>query len=390
MNNRKYNILWIDDQHEELSALHKTAIDYDITLVPFKSMNGGCGELERNYHLYDSVLLDAKFFENENDMPGSEDTKWVHETKDRILQLPKKFEYFVLTGQAKAYASAEFNNAFKNVFEKGKSEDEDKLFQKLVDASSKQIETQIRHENPIIFKVVKEYETEVEKTLLQILNGVKNGFSNFEDELYFTKLRIVLEHLFRKANDLGLLHDACVQKAGSQVNITESSLFLSGQDARHSKVKCSKTHFPKIISENVKSIILVTGAASHTSKVDITTNMDYQDYRKTIQSPYLLYSLAYKLMDVLIWFSEYSKTNNNKTLNKGFWEDLEFDQNGNKYETSEITQIAKNGWGTAEIKEGGKKVSIHKNDIVALKLSRNDTIKFVVRENQMAQEVTKL
>ncbi|PXX30403.1 hypothetical protein [Arenibacter sp. ARW7G5Y1] len=390
MNNTKYNILWIDDQHEELSALHKTAIDYDITLVPFKSMNGGCGELERNHHLYDSVLLDAKFFENENDSPGSEDTKWVHQTKDRILQLPKKFEYFVLTGQAKAYASEEFNNAFKNVFEKGKSDDEDKLFQMLVDASSKQIETQIRHENPIIFKVVKDYEPEVEKTLLQILNGVKNGFANFEDELYFTKLRIVLEHFFRKANELSLLHDACVQKGGSQVNITESGLFLSGQDARHSKVKCSKTHFPKIISENVKSIILVTGAASHTSKVDITQNMDYQDYRKIIKSPYLLYSLAYKLMDVLIWFSEYSKTNSNKALNKSFWEDIEFDQFGNKYEISRILQIANNGWGTAEINREGKKVSIHKNDIVNLKLSRNDKIKFVVRENQMAQEVTKL
>lgn len=389
MSSKKFNILWIDDQHEELTALHKTAIDYEITLVPFKSMNGGCGELERNYHLYDSVLLDAKFFENENDTPGSEDTKWVHQTKDRILQLPKKFEYFVLTGQAKAYASEEFNNAFKNVFEKGKSEDEDKLFQMLVDASSKQVDTQIRHENPIIFKVVKEYEPEVEKTLLQILNGVKNGFSNFNDELYFTKLRIVLEHFFRSANVLCLLHDACVQKSGNQVNLSESSLFLSGLDARHSKVKCSKTHFPKIIAEHVKSIIFVTGAASHTSKVDITKNMDYQDYRKTIQSPYLLYSLAYKLMDVLIWFSEYSKSNNNKALNKGFWVDLEFDKYGNKYEASKIVQI-KNGWGTAHIQDGAKKVSIHSKDIVALKLSLNDSIKFVVRENQMAQEVTKL
>ena len=140
----------------------------------------------------------------------------------------------------------------------------------------------------------------------------------------------------------------------------------------------------------MKSIILVTGAASHTSKVDITKNMDYQDYRKIIKSPYLLYSLAYKLMDVLIWFSEYSKTNSNKALNKSFWEDIEFDQFGNKYEISRILQIANNGWGTAEINREGKKVSIHKNDIANLKLSRNDKIKFVVRENQMAQEVTKL
>ena len=110
---KNYNVLWIDDQHESLTALHKTATDFGIQLWPFKSMNGGCDELNENLTKYDAVLLDAKFFENEDDVPGTEDTKWVHQTKEKIRDLDRTLSYFVLTGQAKTYASPEFNNAFQ-------------------------------------------------------------------------------------------------------------------------------------------------------------------------------------------------------------------------------------------------------------------------------------
>ncbi len=63
----KYNVLWIDDQYESLPAIHKTATDFDIKLWPYKSMNGGGVDLEANPTKYDAVLLDAKFFENEED-----------------------------------------------------------------------------------------------------------------------------------------------------------------------------------------------------------------------------------------------------------------------------------------------------------------------------------
>lgn len=390
MNDNLYNILWIDDQHEDLSALHRTATDYGIKLFPYKSMNGGCGELEKNYSFYDAILLDAKFFENEDDVPGTEDTKWVHQAKDRILQLDKKFEYFVLTGQAKAYASEEFNNAFKYVFEKGKSEDSDELFERLVNAAKNQIETQIRHENSILFEVLKTYDIEVTKTLLKILKGIKIGSSGFDDQLYFTQLRIILEHLFRKANSIGLLHDLCVQQGTNQVNLTESSLFLSGLDTKHLNVACTVTHFPKLIAENVKNIIHTTGAASHTSNVDITKNIDVQAYRNEISSPYLLYSLAFQLMDVLIWYDSYSKKNSAIATNKSLWKSISRDQYGNKIEIETIVCILPSGWGTVLINQGTKNIGIHKDTITQNNLAVGDQIKFTIKENSLAQNVTKI
>ena len=75
-------------------------------------------ELKKNYPIYDGVLLDAKFFENEDDIKGSEDTDNVHRAKEELLLLPKKFEVFVFTGQAEAYEDKTFNKAFKKVYKK--------------------------------------------------------------------------------------------------------------------------------------------------------------------------------------------------------------------------------------------------------------------------------
>ena len=67
MDNKKYNILWIDDEHEKLEGLKIQAAQHDLIFHPFKSKNTVLKELEDNQIFYDAVLLDAKFFENEND-----------------------------------------------------------------------------------------------------------------------------------------------------------------------------------------------------------------------------------------------------------------------------------------------------------------------------------
>lgn len=148
-----YNILWIDDEHQGMSGFKGDAKYNGINLVPFKSLNSGMEELERNYLLYDGVLLDAKFFENEDDTKGSEDTDFVHRAKERLLQIKKKFQVFVLTGQAEAYEDSTFKKAFKNVYKKGSDSEIDRLFADIIEAASRQEDTQIRHNNKEIFSI---------------------------------------------------------------------------------------------------------------------------------------------------------------------------------------------------------------------------------------------
>jgi predicted 3-demethylubiquinone-9 3-methyltransferase (glyoxalase superfamily) len=151
-----FNILWIDDEHETLTGTKGRAKRNGINLIPFKSLNAGMDELERNYPFYDGILLDAKFFENEDDAKGTEDTYNVHRAKERLLQLKKKFEVFILTGQAEAYEDKTFKKAFTKVYKKGSDEEIDRLFSNIKEAAVTQVDTQIRHSYKRVFEVCTE------------------------------------------------------------------------------------------------------------------------------------------------------------------------------------------------------------------------------------------
>lgn len=169
--------------------------------------------------------------------------------------------------------------------------------------------------------------------------------------------------MFRKANKIGLLHDDCVNKNGNQVNLTESSKFLSGTSCDLLKIKCAKSHFPKIISDHVRNILFTTGAASHTVEADITKNIDVQTFREDVQTPYLLYSLAMQLADILIWFHNYSGSNSNYASNVALWESLNKETTTMKegdWIEGEVIKV-ENGFGTFKPEIGFKTLTVMPN-----------------------------
>lgn len=297
-----YNILWIDDEHETLTGTKGRAKRNGINLIPFKSLNSGMDELERNFPFYDGVLLDAKFFENEGDAKGSEDTYNVHRAKERLLQLKKKFEVFVLTGQAEAYEDKTFKKAFTKVYKKGSDEETDRLFSDIKLAAATQEDTQIRHRYKRVFDVCSEkYIGELAGQ--DILNLLKvNDESNIDN--HFNAIRKIVEDLFIAFNKFSLLPAEFVTPG---VAINESSKFLAGKgyDGEFFTEKgyqhLEETHVPKQIAFYLRTILSVTQAGSHRSDIDL--------HVKTIKTPYLLKSVFFQLLDVLAWFKMYVDSN---------------------------------------------------------------------------------
>ena len=297
-----YNILWIDDEHETLTGTKGRAKRNGINLIPFKSLNSGMNELERNFPFYDGVLLDAKFFENEDDVKGTEDTYNVHRAKERLLQLKKKFEVFVLTGQAEAYEDKTFKKAFTKVYKKGSDEEIDRLFSDIKVAAATQEDTQIRHSYKRVFDVCNEkYIGELAGQ--DILNILKvNDETNIDN--HFNAIRKVVEDLFIAFNKFNLLPAEFVN---SGVALNESSKFLAGKGSDGSLFSekgyqhLEETHLPKQIAFYLRSILSVTQAGSHRSDIDL--------HVKTIKTPYLLKSVFFQLLDVLAWFKMYVDSN---------------------------------------------------------------------------------
>lgn len=389
---KRYNILWIDDEHDDDALLPfiVQAEEQGIILNGYGNFKDGFQNLENNLNHYDGVLLDALFFFDNNSETPNKKGLGASIAKLNELKNRKVFNPFVLSGQPtfteKENDILEANNL--KCYNKKNPEDVKELLVNIKKEADTQIDLQIKHENQTLFEVLKEYPDSARDTFISIFKGLK-GFNNqFDDQLYFTQLRIILETMFRMANAYGILHDKCIQGNGEQVNLSESSLFLSGLDTNHLKVRSSATHFPKIIANNVKNIIHVTGAASHTSTVDVTQNIHIQAYRNAINTPYLLYSLALQLMDTLIWFDRYCKVNNDIATNKSYWQDIDTDQFGNKFVIDVITNIAGSGWGIVLINNGTKQIGIHKDEVARLKLKVGDSIKFTVTDSAQAKNVS--
>ncbi len=313
MEDNFYNILWIDDVHETLGGTKGRAKRHGINLIAFKSLNGGMSELERNYPFYDGVLLDAKFFENEDDIEGSEDTYNVHRAKERLLQLKKKFEVFVFTGQAEAYDNKTFKKAFTRVYIKGSDEETERLFKDIREAAACQQDTQLRHSYKRVFDVCTEkYIGEFAGQ--DILNLLKvEDESNIDN--HFNAIRKIIEDLFSAFHKFNLLPAEFVSP---NVALNQSSIFLAGQeqnektDAVYKQYKhLEETHLPPQIANYLRSILAVTQSGSHRSNID--------RHVRAVKTPFLLKSVFFQLLDVLVWFKMYVDSNP-KTEN---WEEIE-------------------------------------------------------------------
>ena len=302
-NNLRYKVLWIDDEHEELSGFKFQAKREGIDLVAFKSLNGGINELKKNSSTYDGVLLDAKFYKDEDDTEGSEDTDNVHRAKEQLLQLKKKFEIFILTGQAEAYNDTSFNKAFLKVYKKGSSEDNYRLFEDLKKSALKQEDTQLKYKYKRVFdvcceKYIGEHVAEDILSLLKV-EDESNSLNNFNT------IRKIVEDLFKAFAKFKLLPLDFIEP---QVALNPSSIFLAGRDQNektntiYKKYKNKKeTHLHPQIINFLKNILYVVQNASHRSEID--------DYVRQIRTPFLFKSILFQLFDVIIWFKDYVDSN---------------------------------------------------------------------------------
>lgn len=384
----KYKVLWIDDD------CNTTGRDFigqaeqdDVDITAFESHEEGIAFLEKNLNKFHAVILDAKVkLKKDDTVIGLEGLK---ASRDRLIELNSKLDlpYFIFTGQPDYQTNEMFKESFGEFYIKGT--DNEKLINDLINRVENKEDYILQKEYRQVFEVCTEKYIGIDsqKHVLQILSSIKKPNITFDDELYFTKIRIILELMFRATNKYGLLHDVCI--ANGKVNLAESSLFLAGAETKHFNVICSVSHFPKLIADAVKSIIFITGAASHTSEANSQNNINLDDYRKTVKTPYLLYSLTFQLMDVLIWFKEYVDNNNDITLNKSYWQAISIESNNSTegWINGTVSRIADNGYGTFLPNTGGITLNILPNKVSELSLNVNDLIRVTTKPDRTGTKV---
>jgi len=339
MDEKIYNILWIDDEHEELSGIKGRARRNGLILKPFKSLKG-IEELEKNYSAYDGILLDAKFIEKETDKPGSEDTDFSIQAKDRILQIPKKFEFFVLTGQAEAYEDKTFGKVFKRVYKKGIDADIEQLFIDIKEAADVSPDTQIRHRYQRVFEACT-INCLGEDSVITLLNIIKNAEKDTIDDSkdFFLGLRKLLELLFAKLNAIGLLPDEIYDTPGW---FNPSSDYLTGKQSSF-QIKSDVIH--PTISFLLKQLKEVTQDAEHNINEKLRIKSD--DFILHNKTPYLYRSSVNQICDVLIWFKSFVDEHQDIEVNKTLYNKIENIESVeiNDWIIGEVYEIGHTGWG---------------------------------------------
>jgi hypothetical protein len=373
-------VLWIDDEWRKLDALISDAEHDKIKITPFESREKGIEALLRDPRGFHAVILDAKVKDLESDITtgleglmASRDK--LEELKSQGLYLP----YFIFTGQPDYMDSQVFRELFKDYYVKGTDN------QLLLDDIKYQVENKaeylIQSRYKKVFEVCRKHDflksAEIRKHLTQILLTIDTPSALFDDEKYFTPIRKIMESIFRLTNQYKLLHDACLE---GRVNLNESSLFLAGKDTKYCKVKCAKRHFPKIVADVVRSIVDVAGAAGHTpGPEDEEKRYNLEEYRARVNTPYLLYSLTFQLLDVIIWLDSYLAENPDRESNKSFWTRLE-PKSDSGWITGKVTRIAENGFGTFLSDDGKTRVSIKRDVLRRYNLVTDQSITILTTE----------
>lgn len=340
-------VLWFDDEHATLEIILEEAAMEGIDLIGVTNAEDGINRLRKDFRLFDAVLVDGLFFRKADHSGGNVTDKALDDVAKTITELTgeKVLPWFILSGQTSfTKETNKFADVHKDnqVFDKAKKEDRARLWMEIKLRVSESLDFQTKKFHSAAFEALEflQLGRETENHFVDILKSIGRPTYALQSELYFGQIRIVLEQAFRYANTMGFLHDVCI-KAG-RVNLTESSLFLSGLNTRYLDVKCAKPHFPKLISDFVVSILFIVGSAAHSSDASTPKTLDTHAHVKEVGTPYLLYSLTFQLFDFLIWFKSYCQANPNVAANKALWETLPTD--AGVFHTGTVQQDAKGNY----------------------------------------------
>ena len=326
MSNRNslYNVLWVDEDVDTLN-FKEIARKYNINVQQSRSWERGKSILASHFENFSAVVLDGNCVINDGDKPTPDFLyQAVREMESIFAQHGEQLPWYVLSSGS----APDFEKTLQRIgmgdretlesewgriyFRKG--HDLEELCITIKHAAAQRKDNKVRAMYSDVFKTMQIYFTpDARQTMLDILKALHfpEESRDFDPVLYYTQLRRILEHLFRAANRLGMLPDE-VMGPKDKVNLANSSLYLSGREvnlgSRTVRYKRPGQYiFPPVISQIVKSILVVANKNSHTVELDTLGRTVMQDYYNSLHSNNFLFGYALHLCDVIIWFGRYAK-----------------------------------------------------------------------------------
>lgn len=276
--NKRYNIIWIDDKCEELSGFVDEAYYEGIDIKPFQYGLDAINELEKNPSKYDGIILDVKCWYDRDEVDSVQGFYDIRdEINKRFTGKDIYFPLFVYSGQPDYISNASFKEYLRGerLYVKFNKNDEEDLYVDIKKAADQRLDTQIRH------KYLSELNCDdIVDELVDIMKYSENGVTN--DELFFPKVRYVIHWLMDRLNEYGIL-----AIKHNNANINACSVFL-GKPAL-------EKYIPVHVRRSMHSCVEICNNGSH--RIEIFNSV------KSGEAPYLIRSVSFELLNILKWYS---------------------------------------------------------------------------------------
>ena len=295
---KDYNVIWIDDEWDEMTEFKDDCEDLHIHLQPFSYQKAAMDELDKHPNSWDAVILDGEIKDkSEHEEPS---TKGLLNALMYLAEKHKQIPRFISTGKDKVKNNEMLKD--ERIYVKG---DDDEI---LFDDIRNIIDNIERYRVKLLYKDVIDLLGNINKdvceSIISIFEKMHNPDSDisFDSKLYYNQIRQALECVYIVANKKGVIPDECF--SGGRPNIDQCYRYLVGDPAFHAGVRYGQQGehvVPEYIGAMMAMIKNIGNEFSHPNENNKTH--------------YLLYSLALNLYEIGIWMFRYIEEHPNREEN---------------------------------------------------------------------------
>lgn len=318
----KYKVLWFDDKWEELENVSEEAREFDIKLIPVSNAKEGLSKLNNSID-FNAILLDGKFFKDENGILGDETGNAfgiVAKELEKTVGKENFIPWFILSGEPRFVK--EKNSMVELFSDKSKAwggdvvhdkndDDNHLLWKSMVKAIKSTKSFQIRQKYADVFTVISQgvIAKEHEERLITAIQNMENGLSIQNSVDLFNPLRKIIEGVADKLVELKAIPD----------NLPFNSLkhFIKGD---HRDYTISEKIASPVITHIFDSIVPILQEASH-GKKEMTLGLE--EFHKQTGRSYLYIATTYQVFEILIWLKDFAETNSDIEKNDSNWEPID-------------------------------------------------------------------
>lgn len=315
MEKYRYRVLWIDDDPSE--EFVNEAFEYSLDIDVKTCLNDGINALNSTDNKYDAIILDAncKITNDENEKPSLATlTDSIHDI-DSFCTLGTLIPWFVYTGGG--YEG--FEDLAGRIHSKREWDDR-KYYNKPIDRY-------------LLFDKLKIAVEQINSKDWKIWNIYRPVFDVFDNKSPYNSLdakekAILLELLMaielpeesaksRYLNDLRKLVAGAIMKTLTKMGVIPSTIVELNGKSRHLGDPRFKEAIPIHVQRSFFSIVSICQDGSHTEKEAEEDKVPAQIDKlvRDGEAPYLLKSLVFELLNILIWLKGFMLSYNDREKN---------------------------------------------------------------------------